>query len=167
MLQVIIEQRGVDTVVSYIERTKQRIFQKMREGMEEAMQGLAGEAVYQASAAGIHNKTGQLFTDILNSPKVGENADAIFGRVRTKSEMTSGGRKFEGYLGTALDEGFRVPATKKTKVFQFAAADGDTIYSRGHVAFDVKPHPFLARAKEEFTAPIFEIIERRVAEAYQ
>jgi hypothetical protein len=167
MLQVVIEQRSVDAVESYLEKTKQKIFQNMREGMLEAMQGLAGEAVYQAQAAGIRNKTGQLFTDMLNSAKVGENADVIWGRVNTKSEMTSGGRKFTGYLGTALDQGFRVPASKKTKVFQFAAADGETIYARGHVAFDVKPHPFLHRAKEEFTTPIMEIIERRVAEAYR
>lgn len=170
MLQVVIEQRSVDTAISYVERVKQRIFQKMREGMREAMEGLAGETVYQATAAGIHNKTGDLFTDILNSPTVGETAELIIGKVRVQSEMTSGGRKFRGYLGTALDEGFHVPAVSSDKTrgpFQFTSADGDTLYARGHVAFDVKPHPFLHQAKEAFTSPILELIEARVAEAYE
>jgi hypothetical protein len=178
MLQVVIEQRSVDSVVSYIERTKQRIFQKMREGMQEGMEGLAGEAVYQATAAGIHNKTGQLFTDMLNSPKVGENADVIWGRVSTKSDMTVKGRTFEGYLGTALDQGFTVPsavpsgrkidgAQGDAKVYQFAPADGESRFTFGHAAFKVAPHHFLRRAKEEFASPIMEIIERRVAEAYE
>lgn len=170
MLQVVIEQRSVDSVVDYLERTKQRIFEKMREGMQEAMEGLAGEAVSQAMAAGIHNRTGQLFTDILESPRVRETAELIIGTVNTKSEMTSGGRKFKGYLGTALDEGFHVPAVSADKYrgpYEFSSADGESLYARGHVAFDVAPHPFLRRAKEAFTSPILETIEARVAEAYQ
>lgn len=170
MLQLVIEQRSVDQVQGYIERTKLRIFEKMREGMQEAMEGLAGETVYQAAAAGIQNRTGDLFTDILNSPKVSESAEAITGRVSVLSEMTSGGRKFKGYLGTALDEGFHDPAVDPSKYkgpFEFTSADGDTLYSRGHVAFDVKPHPFLRQAKESYTSPIMEIIEAAVAEAYE
>ncbi len=166
MLQVVIEQRSVDQVEEYLEKTKLKIFAKMHDGMQEAMEGLAGEAVYQAMAAGIHARTGQLFTDMLNSAKVRETPELIIGRVTTKSEMTSGGRKFPGYLGTALDEGFHVPPVKG-KLFQFTAASGETFYARGHAAFDVKPHPFLHRAREVFTAPIMEIIAARVAEAYQ
>lgn len=166
MLQLAVEQRSVDSVAGYLERVKLRIFQKMREGMQEAMEGLAGETVFQASAAGIQNRTGQLFTDILNSPKVRETPELIVGTVTAASEMTSGGRKFKGYLGTALDEGFHVPAVTG-KLFQFTSADGDTLYARGHTAFDVKPHPFLRRSKEAFTAPILEIIAARVAEAYE
>lgn len=178
MLNVIIEQRSVDSVLDYVERTKLRIFAKMHEGMQEAMEGLAGETVYQASAAGIRSRTGQLFTDILSSPKVSETAELIFGRVTMKSEMTSGGRKFEGYLGTALDAGFTVPSavpegrkidTRQgtAKVFEFMAADGESRFTFGHKAIHVKPHPFLHRAKEAYTAPILQIIESRVAEAYE
>lgn len=165
MLQIVIEQRSVDSVVGYVERVKQRIFAQMHLGMQEAMEGLAGEAVSQASAAGIQARTGQLFSDILNSPKVRETAELIIGRVTAESEMTSGGRKFKGYLGTAIDEGFSVRAVSG-KLFQFTASDGNTLYSRGHTAFDVKPHPFLRQAKEAFTDPIMEIISARVAEAY-
>jgi hypothetical protein len=166
MLNVIIEQHSVDGVLNYVERTRQRIFEQMRVGMKEAMEGLAGETVYQAQAAGIRARTYQLFTDILNSPRVSETPELISGRVTAESEMTSGGRKFKGYLGTAIDEGFHV-APVEGKLLRFVPADGDTYYRRGHAAFDVKPHPFLRQSKEAFTAPIMEIIEARVAEAYQ
>jgi hypothetical protein len=166
MLQVVVERRSVDSAFAYMERTRQRIFQKMREGMQEAMEGLAAEAVSQATAAGIQPRTGQLFEDILASPKVRETAELIRGTVSAESDMTIGGRKFRGYLGTALDEGYNVPSFD-SKVFQFTSADGNTFFTRGHVAFDVKPHPFLHRAKEAFTAPILEIIEAKIAEAYE
>ena len=166
MLQVIIEQRSVDSVVGYVERVKQRIFQKMHEGMQEAMEGLATEAVSQASAAGIQARTGQLFSDILSSPRVKETPELVIGTVDAQSEMTSAGRKFKGYLGTALDEGFHVKAVEG-KLFQFTTANSDTFYSLGHTAFDVAPHPFMRQAKEAFTAPIMEIIAARVAEAYE
>ena len=166
MLRVTIDPRSVDNVVDYVERTKLRIFQKMREGMREAMDGLADEAVSQAQSAGIQIRTGELFLDILASPKVKETEDLIIGSVSAQSEMTTGGLKFKGYLGTALDEGFKVPGVEGT-LFQFTEADKDTLYSRGHIAFDVKPHPFLRQAKEAFTAPIMEIIAAAVAEAYE
>jgi hypothetical protein len=166
MLQIIFEQQSVDSVVSYVERVKQRIFVQMRLGMQEAMEGLAGEVVSQASTAGIQARTGQLFSDILNSPKVRETAELIIGRVTAESEMTSGGRKFKGYLGTAIDEGFHVAAVEGN-LFQFTASSGGTLYSRGHTAFDVKPHPFLREARVAFTDPIMEIINARVAEAYE
>jgi hypothetical protein len=165
MIQLIIEQRNVDEVGAYVERVKLRIFQKMREGMREAMDGLADETVSQAAGAGIQQRTGELFLDILASPRVRETPELIIGTVDAQSEMTSGGRKFKGYLGTALDEGYRVPAVQGN-LFQFTEASAETLYSRGHSAFDVKPHPFLNRAKEAFTAPIMEIINAAVAEAY-
>jgi len=166
MLQLVVEQSSVDSVVGYVERVKLRIFEKMHQGMQEAMEGLATETVSQASAAGIQSRTGQLFTDILNSPRVKETAELITGTVNAKSEMTVGGRKFKGYLGTALDEGFHVTAVEG-KLFQFTAAGSDTFFSVGHTAFDVQPHPFMRQAKEAFTAPIMEIIAARVAEAYE
>ena len=138
----------------------------MRQGMQEAMEGLAQEAVSQAGAAGIQSRTGDLFADILSSPKVKETPELVVGTVSAQSNMTSGGRKFKGYLGTALDEGFHVRAVEGS-LFQFTAASSDTFYSRGHTAFDVAPHPFLRQAKEAFTAPIMEIIAARVAEAYE
>jgi hypothetical protein len=178
MLQIVIEQRSVDNTLAYVERVKLRIFAQMKLGMQEAMQGLAGEAVAQASAAGIQARTGQLFADILRSPSVSENSDLIFGSVSPKSEMTIGGRKFEGFLGTALDEGFVTPSTASpgrkidsaqgdSKVFAFITSSGSTRYTFGHGAIRVRPHPFLRRSKESFAAQIMQIIATRVAEAYE
>lgn len=156
-----------DGALDYLERTKQRIFAGMREGMQEAMDTLAGGAVQEAAAAGVRARTGQLFSDILASPRIRETADAIRGTISTASEMTSGGRKFKGYLGTAIDEGFHVRAVQARSPYEFTDADGETFFTRGHIAFDVKPHPFLRRTKEAFTQPIFDIIEARVAEAIE
>jgi hypothetical protein len=166
MLQIVIEQSSVDGVAAYLDRVKLRIFANMKLGMQEAMEGLAAEAVTQASAAGIQARTGALFRDILESPKVKETAELIVGRVSAESEMTSGGRKFRGYLGTALDEGFHVSVVEG-KLFQFTPPGAETRFTRGHVAFDVAPHPFLSRAKQAFADPIMEIIAARVAEAYE
>jgi hypothetical protein len=178
MLQLTVEQRSVDSVVDYVERVKMRIFAQMRVGMREAMEGLAAEAVSQASTAGIQMRTGQLFEDILNSPSVHETAELIVGGIGVKSDMTIKGRTFQGYLGTALDEGYTVPsavplsrkidkAQGTAGVFQFIAANGDTRFTFGHKAIRVRPHPFLRQAKEAFTDPIMEIIAARVAEAYE
>jgi hypothetical protein len=177
VLQIVIEQRSVDSTVAYVERVKMRIFAQMKLGMQEAMQGLAAEAVTQASAAGIQARTGALFADILSSPTVSESAELIVGRVSTRSDMTIKGRTFEGYLGTALDEGYVVPsavpegskidaAQGTAKVFQFIT-QGGTRFTFGHRAIRVRPRPFLRRAKEIFASPIMEIIAARVAEAYQ
>ncbi len=178
MLQVIIEQRSVDQVVDYVERVKLRIFEKMREGMREAMDTLADETVSKMLGAGIEMRTGELALDILASPSVKETSELIVGTVSPKSEMKSGGRTFLGYLGTALDEGYTVPSAvplgKKVGkgqgdagVFQFTTSDGDTRYTFGHKAIRVRPHPFLHEAVEASRAPIMEIIAASVAEAYE
>jgi hypothetical protein len=174
MLQLIVEQSSVDTAIEYIERVKQRIFEKMREGMQEAMEGLAAEAVTQASADGIQARSGAFFRGILESPSMLDNAEFIQGRVTVDDTQ---GRRMK-HLGLWLVEGYHVPAValanlKKNREFHrgdefmFTASNGATVFSRSHAAFDVKERPFLHQAKEAFSSPIMQIIAARVAEAYE
>jgi hypothetical protein len=181
MLQLIVKQRSEDSVVGYVERVKQRIFQKMHEGMQEAMEGLAGEVIMRASADGIQARSGEFFEKILESAKhVQETPDLIIGRVVAEDTL---GRK-EKHIGLWLIEGTHVPATKLSengqrrkfnrkgydfllhKAFMFTAG-GATVWAAGHKAFDVRPRPILSEAKESFTPVIMQIIAARVAEAYE
>lgn len=181
MLQLVVESSSVDSTLEYVERVRLRIFEKMRLGMLEAMKGLAGEVISQASSDGIQARTGKLFEEILASAEhVRETPDLIMGRIVADNSL---GRK-QKHIGLWLIEGTHVPATKLSdsgqrrrfnasgnqlflhKAFMFTAG-GATAWAAGHRAFDMKPHPFLSQAKAVFTEPIMEIIAVRVAEAYE
>ncbi len=185
MLQVVIEQRSVDQVESYLEKTKLKIFAMMHQGMEESMEALAEAAVSEMHAAGITNRTGDLEANILASPKVTETAERIRGTVGAEGNITLGGKRSK-HIGLWMEEGYSVPAVKlsdtsqrryynKTgqgfslhKAFKFApSGGGGVVWASGHAAFTVRPHPFLNPAIRRMTTPIMEIIEARVAEAYQ
>lgn len=159
-----VDQRSVDGTVEYLGTVRQRIFAAVRGGMKEGMEGLAGTAVAEMGAAGIQSRTNQLAENILASPQIAEDKYAIKGRVSAKGKMKLKGRTFLGFLGTALDEGYRVPAVK-CAMYQITKPDGETFWARGHVAFDVKPHPFLRRASESYAPTLIDIISARIREA--
>jgi hypothetical protein len=159
-----VDQHSVDQTVDYLDSVRLRIFAGVRSGMKEAMEGLAGTAVAEMGAAGIQSRTNQLAENILASPQIAEDKYAIRGRVSAKGKMKLKGRTFLGFLGTALDEGYHVPAVK-CPMYQIVAPDGDTFWARGHVAFDVKPHPFFRAASESYAPTLIDIISARVREA--
>ncbi len=177
MLELRLEQRSVDATGEYLERVKLRIFAKMQEGMQEAMEGLAAEAVSQAEAAGIHSRSGQLFESILDSPRVKDAPEFVRGTVSAE--------KGAKHVGLWMEEGYSVPAVKLSdsgqrrrfnrspragflhRAFKFTASDGAVVWAAGHKAFTVAPHPFMNRAIQAFKAPIMDIIRERVAEAYR
>jgi len=160
-LEFKVDQNSVDQTLAHIEAVRLRIFANVKAGMQEAMEGLAAEAIDKMLAAGIQVRTGQLLENIGNSPQVRETAQFIKGRVSARREMKIGGRDFVGYVGAAIDEGYKVPALD-AKLFQFTEPDASTLFARGHRAFDVKPHPFLLASQQAFEAPIMDIIRARV-----
>jgi hypothetical protein len=166
MIEFKVDPRSVTNTVDYLEAVRKRIFQGVKAGMQEAMEGLAAVAVSEMGAAGIQNRTGELAADILASPKVRETVTTIRGSVRAMRTMKLGGRTFAGYVGTALDEGFHVKAVEGN-LYQFTEPTEGTYYTRGHAAFDVRPHPFLKRAAQSFAPSIIDIIQMRVNEAVQ
>lgn len=157
MIQLQVERASVDAVQDYLERVKQRILAGIRAGMQEAMENLAGTAIEQMSAAGIQSRSGALVEAIGDSPKATETTEVIRGTVSSNVGIKN--------LGLWLEEGIHDPAVKG-KLYQFTAPDGSTVYTRGHRAFDVKPHPFLNPALEASKQPIMDVIAARVAEAY-
>lgn len=151
MIKLTLDPASVDRTVDYVEQMKQRIFAGMRAGMREAMQALAGDVI-----ARVHSRTGELVEAIERSPRVKETAEVIRGTIAAKV-----GRK---PIGIWLEEGTHVRAVKGN-LYGFTAADGNTVFTRGHRAFDVKPHPILNPALDAMRQPIMEIIAARVREA--
>jgi len=159
-----VDPASVDRTVEYLNAVRLRIFEQVRLGMQEAMDGLAGTALVEMTAAGIQERTGELAGNIAKSPRVRETATTITGRVTAERKMTLKGRTFMGYVGTALDEGYAVPGVEGN-LLQFSGPDGETLYRRGHVAFDVRPHPFLRQASDAYQPTLMDIIAERVAAA--
>ena len=163
MIAYQVDQASVDRTVEHLESVRLRIFAGVREAMQEGMQGLAETAVVEMGAAGIQRRTGSLAENILKSPKIFENRWSIMGRVTAKGKMKIGGREFLGFLGTALDEGYRVPPVT-CAMHEIVAADGNTFWARSHVAFDVRPHPFLRPASAAYMPTLLDLIESRIHE---
>ena len=156
MLDFKVDQASVDATVDYVEQVKQRILEGVRSGMLEAMQGLAGTVADKLHGSPIVSRTGALLSAIEGSPKVTETDAIIRGTVTADV-----GAK---HLGIWLEEGTHVPAVEG-KLYQFTEADAGTFFARGHRAFDVKAHPFMNPALDEFKAPIMQIIADAIAAA--
>jgi hypothetical protein len=165
MLEIKVDQGSVDSTVDYMEAVKQRVLAAVRTGMAGGMELLADTTVEQMAVAGVQNKTGALETNIISSPRVTEDAQAIRGRVTGFALVKAkGGELYYNNLANILDKGFMDPA-EQSAIHQIVPPDGDTFWARGHVAFDVKPHPFFRRSLEISESPIMDIIRARVSEA--
>lgn len=165
MLTLNVDQSSVDQTVEYLETVRLRIFEQVRLGMHEAMDALGQVTVASMAAAGIVSRTGKLARGF-ETATVAENRSVIVGRLFGRRDMTIKGRTFEGFVGTALDEGYRVPEVAD-KVVKITKPDGETFFRRGHMAFDVKPHPFLRQASESFAPTLLDIIAERINAAVE
>jgi hypothetical protein len=150
---------NVQPVEDYMERVKRSVFAAVRAGMQEGMEGLAWTVAGKLGGDPITSRSGALLGAILGSAKVRETAAAITGTV--SSDV--GGK----HLGLWLEEGTHVPATKGNgaKLYGFFPADGSSVFTHGHAAFQVAPHPFLNPSLAEYSPTILDLIRTRVAEA--
>lgn len=153
---------SVAQVEDYLDQVKRNIFANVRKGMKEGMEGLAGTVAAKLAGDPIVSRTGKLLAHVLASPKVTETAKYIKGTV--DAEL---GQK---HLGLWLEEGTHVPAVAKRKdggklLYQFVGRDGNSKFTNGHAAFDVRPHPFLNPSEEEYRGTLLDIIAAKVAEA--
>jgi hypothetical protein len=166
MLDAKLDPKSLSSTVDYMQTVKQRILAAVRSGMAEGMELLAENTVAELYRSGIQRRTGVLEENILSSPRVTEDANVIRGRVTAKSLVKAkGGQPYYNNLGNMLDLGFHDPAVGKEPMHQITEPDGGTFWARGHVAFDVKPHPFFRRAVEVSESPIMELIRSRVSRA--
>ncbi|MHB8303354.1 MAG: hypothetical protein ACYDC6_11035 [Acidobacteriaceae bacterium] len=158
MIQMTVRQPSVDGVVSYVERVRGRVLAGIVDGMRESMEGLAWTVADKLQGNPIMSRSGDLLGAVLASPRVQVYATAIRGTVSTK------GAKPGENLGLWLEEGTHVPAVRG-KLFAFTPPDGETVFTRGHKAFNVKPHPFMNPSLQEYKAQILQTIADRVSEA--
>lgn len=154
---------SVTQTTDYLEESREKILQAVREGMQEAMRGLASTAIAELAIAGVQVRTGQLVENIAESPKVTETSELIRGTVSAETDITLGGKKSK-HIGLWMEEGTHVPEVTGT-LFEFTEPDGGSFWAHGHRAFDVKPHPFMNPALHDFEATILEIITKHVEEA--
>ncbi len=153
MIQFTIDDTGVQ---DYLVQTRENILAGIRVGMFEAMEGLAATVAGHTGGDPIVSRSGEFIAAVLSSPKVQENDSFIRGSV---SGLV--GRK---PMGLWFDEGTSVPAVAGN-LFHFTASDGASVYTHGHGAFQVAPHPIMNPSLREYSPTILDIIQAKVAEA--
>jgi len=163
MIEYEVDHASVDRTVEWLDAVRLKIFDGIREAMEESLLELAGITVAEMRAADIQNRTGELAENIINSPRVHESQEVISGRVTAKGDMSIQGRTFLGFLGTALDEGYTIPPQDDV-VWSAVNGDGAKEYRHGHTAIKVAPHPFLREAQQKWMPSFVELVEARVNE---
>lgn len=156
MIGFVADESSVAGVADYLEQTRQNILAGIRQGMQQAMEGLAWTVADKLQGNPIVSRSGELLGAVLGSPKVTETPYYIKGTV--SSDV--GGK----HLGLWLEEGTNVKAVEG-KLFHFTAADGASVFTHGHRAFQVAPHPFLNPSLDEYKPTILDIIQSRISEA--
>jgi hypothetical protein len=157
----VLDPASVDETIAYVEEARERILQAIRQGMREAMEGLADVSIEEFYAAGLKSRTGQTVENIEYSPKVSETSTVIRGTVAAEKDITLGGKKSK-HIGLWMEEGTHVPEVKDV-LFGFTEPQGGkTFFTRGHRAFDMQPHPFLNPALAKFETTITDIIQQAV-----
>ena len=156
MIALEVDPQSVEAVDEYFEATRQRILTGIREGMQEAMEGLAALVAQKVAGSPIHSRTGKLLAAILGGVHVRSNANAIVGEVRPD---THDGRN----LALWLEKGVNEPGVVG-KLMRFVA-DGALRFAYSHRAFRIEGRPFMNPSLEEDKTTIMEIIERRIANA--
>lgn len=167
MLQFAVEEESVTGIADYLEQTRQNILAGIRRGMLEAMEGLSFNVADKLQGNPIVSRSGQLLGHVLGSPKVTETQTYIKGSVDAEvGEIGPKGQRL--HIGLWMEEGTNVPATvgtSKGKLYQFTAADGASVFTHGHKAFKVAPHPFMNPSLQEYRPTILDIIAAKVGEA--
>ena len=155
-VNLMLDPASVDETTAYLREAPAKILTAVRGGMLEAMKGLAQAAEEEFFAAGLKRRSGALLEAIEGSPKVTVSGDLVRGTVATDV-----GRK---HVGLWLEEGIHDPAVAGN-LYEFTEPDAGTIYTRGHRAFDVKPHAFLNPALQQSEGFIVETLQQAINEA--
>jgi hypothetical protein len=159
-INLVLDPTSVDATISYVEQAQVRILRAIREGMKTAMEGLADTTIEEFYAAGLQSRTGQTVENIEYSPKVSETAAVIRGTVAAERDISLGGKRSK-HIGLWMEEGTHVPEVKDV-LFGFTSPSGNSVFTHGHAAFDVQPHPFMNPALAKYETTISEIIQQAV-----
>ena len=153
MLQLTVDNTAV---LDYMQAVQMRIFAGIREGMAQVVEGLGNTVAGFADGEVIVSRSGAFIGAVLGSERVTENDTYIRGTV---SGMV--GKK---PMGLWFDEGTSVPEVR-VRMYQFFPPDGESVWTHGHAAFQVAPHPIMNRSLETYAPTILEIISAKCAEA--
>jgi hypothetical protein len=156
MLAFEVDQASVTEVTDYLEQTRQNILAGIRQGMQEAMEGLSWTVADKLQGSPIVSRSGKLLGRVLASPTVTATPHYIKGTVDAELGLA--------HLGLWLEAGTNVPAIPG-KLFQFVPADGASVFTHGHAAFQVKAHPFMNVSLNQYKPTLLDIITGRIAEA--
>ena len=156
MLDFAVDPNSVQDVTDYLEQTRKNILTAIRVGMREGMEGLSWKVAEKFDGNPIVSRSGDLLAHILASPKVTTHEGYIKGTV--DAEM---GKK---HVGLWLEAGINEPAVKG-KLYQFTAADGTSVWTHGHKAFRVAPHPFMNPSLNEYRGTLLDLITQKIVEA--
>lgn len=152
-----VDDASIQETADYLEQTRMRILSAIREGMAEAMGGLAWTVADKLQGSPIVSRTGQLLGTVLGSPKVTETDSYIKGTVSSND-----GKKPKGLW---LEGGISDPSTLGMDtglLYEFTASDGKSVFTHGHAAFQIAPKPFLNPSLEEYKPTILDIITSRI-----
>lgn len=150
--------QAAEEVSEYLEATRKRILAGIREGMQEAMEGLASLVAEKVGGSPIQSHTGKLLAAILGGVHVRSTANAVIGEVRPD---THGGRN----LALWLEKGVNEPGVTG-KLMRFIA-DGALRFIYSHRAFRIEAKPFMNPTLEQDKTTIMEIIQQRIAGALE
>lgn len=156
MIEFQVDEASVERVDASLERSRLDILKAIRGGVMESMEGLARVVAGKLFGDPIQSRTGALLAAVLSSPRVTETRDVIRGTVSADV-----GAK---HLGLWFEEGTHVKAVEGN-LFQFTAADGASVFTHGHAAFQVAPHPIMNPSLVEYRPTILATIESRISEA--
>jgi hypothetical protein len=156
MIAFEVDQASVAGVTDYLEQTRKNILAGIRTGMQEAMEGLSWNVADKLQGNPIVSRSGRLLGAVLGSPKVTETETYIKGTV---SSMVDGKPR-----GLWLEDGISVPAVAGV-LFHFTAADGKSVFTHGHAAFQIAGRPFMNPSLQEYSPTIVDMIFAKVSEA--
>ena len=155
MVDFEVKPESVAEVTDYLEQVRQNILGGIVVGMQEAMESLAETAAAKFESL-TATRTGDVLAAILNSPKVSETSEVVRGTVSADVGKQHFGIWFDyGTSHQAVDG----------KLYHFTDADGKSIFTHGHAAFQVAARPFMNPSLQEQKGQIMELISNRVAVA--
>ncbi len=151
----------------YFEQIRQRIMTSAKEGMKEAMIGLALRAIDAMQAAGVQNRTGLTASSIVTSPKAWITPDQfVKGTVSGATGNYGGGNTEERRKNTTLwlEAGVNEPSVTG-KLMAFFTPDGKLVFTRKRRAYEIPGHgPFMNEALQSYEQQIVGTIRNRITE---
>jgi hypothetical protein len=142
MIDIRIDPASTSQVLDHMDLVRERLLVHVREGMKQAMHGLAENVGGKLQGDPIHSHSGDLLAAVLKSPRVWENGRSIGGTVSANvGQFDSRNLR-------------RNPALAAAALARRLSGEDR-----------VRAYPFLGPSLEEYAPTITQIIQEKVADA--